>query len=102
MIFCSAVGGAIMFWAITEPSLVGYFLTPPQYAKKHERRGSRLGAGAYLLMHWGPNAWCTYLITAPPIAYMLYIRKGAIFARQHGDRAGLSAKARPMAFRPLP
>ena len=26
-------------------------------------------------MHWGPNAWCTYLITALPIAYMFYIRK---------------------------
>ena len=30
---------------------------------------------AYLLLHWGPNAWCTYFITALPIAYMFHIRR---------------------------
>lgn len=72
MIFCSAVGGAIMFWAITEP--LWDILQPPQYAQSMSVEAYDW-ALAYLLMHWGPNAWCTYLITALPIAYMLYIRK---------------------------
>lgn len=72
MIFCSAVGGAIMFWAITEP--LWDILNPPQYAKSMSVEAYDW-ALAYLLMHWGPNAWCTYLITSLPIAYMLYIRK---------------------------
>lgn len=72
MIFCSAVGGAIMFWAITEP--LWNILQPPQYAESMSVEAYDW-ALAYLLMHWGPNAWCTYLITALPIAYMLYIRK---------------------------
>lgn len=72
MIFCSAVGGAIMFWAITEP--LWDILSPPQYAESMSVDAYDW-ALAYLLMHWGPNAWCTYLITSLPIAYMLYIRK---------------------------
>ena len=72
MIFCSAVGGAIMFWAITEPLFD--IMTPPRYAEPMSVAAYDW-ALAYLLMHWGPNAWCTYLITALPIAYLLYIRK---------------------------
>lgn len=72
MIFCSAVGGAIMFWAITEP--LWDILQPPQYAQSMSVEAYDW-ALAYLLMHWGPNAWCTYLMTSLPIAYMLYIRK---------------------------
>lgn len=72
MIFCSAVGGAIMFWAITEP--LWDILDPPQYAQSMSVDAYDW-ALAYLLMHWGPNAWCTYFMTALPIAYMLYIRK---------------------------
>uniref|UniRef100_B8J4V6 BCCT transporter n=1 Tax=Desulfovibrio desulfuricans (strain ATCC 27774 / DSM 6949 / MB) TaxID=525146 RepID=B8J4V6_DESDA len=72
MIFCSGVGGAIMFWAITEP--LWNILIPPQYADPMSTQAYDW-ALAYLLMHWGPNAWCTYLITALPIAYMFYIRK---------------------------
>lgn len=72
MIFCSAVGGAIMFWAITEP--LWDILNPPQYAQAMSTNAYDW-ALAYLLMHWGPNAWCTYFMTALPIAYMLYIRK---------------------------
>ena len=72
MIFCSAVGGAIMFWAITEP--LWDILSPPQYVETMSV-GAYDWALAYLLMHWGPNAWCTYLMTSLPIAYLLYIRK---------------------------
>ena len=72
MIFCSAVGGAIMFWAITEP--LYDIMSPPQYAQPMSVDAYDW-ALAYLLMHWGPNAWCTYLITSLPIAYLFYIRK---------------------------
>ena len=29
---------------------------------------------AYLLLHWGPNAWASYFICALPIAYIFHIR----------------------------
>ncbi|MDO5537408.1 MAG: BCCT family transporter [Desulfovibrionaceae bacterium] len=72
MIFCSGVGGAIMFWAITEP--LWDIMIPPQNAEPMSIQAYDWSL-AYLLLHWGPNAWCTYLITALPIAYMLYIKK---------------------------
>lgn len=72
MIFCSGVGGAIMFWAITEP--LWDLMIPPQNAQPMSVQAYDW-ALAYLLLHWGPNAWCTYLITALPIAYMFYIKK---------------------------
>lgn len=72
MIFCSGVGGAIMFWAITEP--LWNIMLPPQNADPMSIQAYDWSL-AYLLLHWGPNAWCTYLITALPIAYMFYIKK---------------------------
>ncbi len=72
MIFCSGVGGAIMFWAITEP--LWDIMIPPQNADPMSVQAYDWSL-AYLLLHWGPNAWCTYLITALPIAYMFYIKK---------------------------
>ncbi len=72
MIFCSAVGGAIMYWAITEP--LWDIMSPPQYAEPMSIAAYDW-ALAYLLMHWGPNAWCTYFITALPIAYLFHIRR---------------------------
>lgn len=72
MIFCSGVGGAIMFWGITEP--LWDIMIPPQNAEPMSIQAYDWSL-AYLLLHWGPNAWCTYLITALPIAYMFYIKK---------------------------
>lgn len=72
MIFSSAVGGAIMFWAIVEP--LTDIMSPPQYAEAMSTQAYDWSL-AYLLMHWGPNAWCTYFITALPIAYMFHIRR---------------------------
>ena len=72
MIFCSGVGGAIMFWAITEP--LWDIMIPPQNVEPMSVQAYDWSL-AYLLLHWGPNAWCTYLITALPIAYMFYIKK---------------------------
>lgn len=72
MIFCSGVGGAIMYWAINEP--LWDIMIPPQNAAPMSIQAYDW-ALAYLLLHWGPNAWCTFLITALPIAYMFYIKK---------------------------
>ena len=72
MIFCSGVAGAVMFWSIIEP--LWDILIPAQYAEPMSTQ-SFDWALAYLLLHWGPNAWCTYFITALPIAYMFHIRR---------------------------
>ena len=72
MIFCSGVAGAVMFWSIIEP--LWDIVQPPQYAAPMSTQAYDW-ALAYLLLHWGPNAWCTYFITALPIAYMFHIRR---------------------------
>lgn len=72
MIFCSTVAGAVMFWAIVEP--LWDIVFPPQGALPMSNEAYDW-ALAYLLLHWGPNAWCTYFICALPIAYMIHIKK---------------------------
>lgn len=72
MIFCSGVAGAVMFWSIVEP--MWDLVTPPQHAAPMSVASYEWSL-AYLLLHWGPNAWCTYFITALPIAYIFHIRK---------------------------
>ena len=83
MIFCSGVAGAVMFWSIIEP--LWDIITPAQYAAPLSTEAFDWSL-AYLLMHWGPNAWCTYFITALPIAYMFHIRRRPVLRR--GSRAG--------------
>lgn len=56
MIFCSGVAGAVMFWSIIEP--LWDIVQPPQYAAPMSTQAYDW-ALAYLLLHWGPNAWCT-------------------------------------------
>ena len=72
MIFCSGVAGAVMFWSIVEP--MWDLILPPQYAEPMSVQAYDWSL-AYLLLHWGPNAWCTYFITALPIAYLFYNKK---------------------------
>ena len=72
MIFCSGVAGAVMFWSIVEP--LWDLITPPQYAEPMSTQAFDW-ALSYMLLHWGPNAWCTYFIAALPIAYMFHIRR---------------------------
>lgn len=72
MIFCSTVAGAVMFWAIVEP--LWDLVLPPQGAAPMSIEAYDWSL-AYLLLHWGPNAWCSYFICALPIAYMLHIKK---------------------------
>ena len=72
MIFCSGVAGAVMFWSIIEP--LWDIVAPPQYAEPMSVAAYDWSL-AYLLLHWGPNAWCTFFITSLPIAYMFHIRR---------------------------
>ncbi len=72
MIFCSGVAGACMFWSIVEP--MWDILIPPQYAASMSTEAFDWSL-AYLLLHWGPNAWCSYFIAALPIAYLFHIRR---------------------------
>lgn len=72
MIFSSGVAGAVMFWAIAEP--IYDLISPPQHAAPMSVEAYEWSL-AYLLLHWGPNAWCTYFITALPIAYIFHIKR---------------------------
>ncbi|MBO4317069.1 MAG: BCCT family transporter [Mailhella sp.] len=72
MIFCTAVAGASMFWAIVEPQW--NLLIPPQYAQPGTPEAYDWSL-AYLLLHWGPLAWCSYFMCALPIAYFFHIKK---------------------------
>lgn len=69
MIFCSGVAGAVMFWSIIEP--LWDLMAPAQYAAPMSVEAYDWSL-AYLLLHCGPNAWCTYFITALPIAYLFH------------------------------
>ena len=92
MIFCSGVAGAVMFWSIIEP--LWDIVQPPQYAAPMSTQAYDW-ALAYLLLHWGPNAWCTYFITALPIAYMFHIRRKPflrISSAHGGGRAGAGVR----------
>ena len=72
MIFCSGVAGACMFWAIVEP--LWDVISLPQSAPPQSTDAFDWSL-AYLLLHWGPNAWCTYFVAALPIAYLFHIRR---------------------------
>lgn len=72
MIFCSGVAGDVMFWAVAEP--LWDVLTPPQYATPMSTEAYDW-ALSYMMLHWGPNAWITYFVSALPITYLFHIRR---------------------------
>lgn len=72
MIFTSGVAGAVLYWAVVEPSY--YLITPPHYAEPYSTAAYNL-ALPQLLFHWGPHAWSTYFLPSLPICYVLYIKK---------------------------
>lgn len=72
MIFTSGVAGAVLYWAVVEPSY--YIITPPHYAEPHSIAAYNL-ALPQVLFHWGPHAWATYFLPSLPICYILYIKK---------------------------
>ncbi len=72
MIFTSGVAGAVLFWAIVEPSW--YVLTPPRLVEPKSAAAYEWSI-ALLLLNWGPTAWCSYFVCALPIAYMFHIKR---------------------------
>lgn len=72
MVFTSGVAGAVLYWAVVEPSY--YLITPPHGAAPYSAEAYNL-ALPQLLFHWGPHAWSTYFLPSLPICYVLYIKK---------------------------
>ncbi|MBV7314470.1 BCCT family transporter [Shewanella sp. NIFS-20-20] len=72
MLFCGGIGASILYWGTIEWAY--YYQNPPFQLEPGSEEAVRWAA-TYGLFHWGPIAWCIYLIPAIPIAYFYYVRK---------------------------
>ncbi|PMG78698.1 choline transporter [Shewanella sp. 10N.286.51.B7] len=72
MLFCGGIGASILFWGTIEWAY--YYQNPPFQLEPGSEEAIRWAA-TYGLFHWGPIAWCIYMIPAIPIAYFFYVRK---------------------------
>ncbi len=71
MLFCAGIGASILYWSMIEWAY--YYQAPPFHVEGMANEAARWAA-AYGIYHWGPLAWCIYLIPAIPIAYFYYVR----------------------------
>ncbi|MGS0674082.1 BCCT family transporter [Shewanella sp. 125m-1] len=72
MLFCGGIGASILYWGTIEWAY--YYQNPPFQLEAGSEEAVRWAA-TYGLFHWGPIAWCIYMIPAIPIAYFFYVRK---------------------------
>ncbi len=72
MLFCGGIGASILYWGVIEWAF--YFQNPPFQLEPGSEEAVRWAA-TYGVFHWGPIAWCIYLVPAIPIAYFFYVRK---------------------------
>ncbi|MCP3698220.1 MAG: BCCT family transporter [Aliivibrio sp.] len=72
MLFCGGIGASILYWGTIEWAY--YYQNPPFQLESGSEEAVRWAA-TYGLFHWGPIAWCIYMIPAIPIAYFFYVRK---------------------------
>ncbi|WP_394497740.1 BCCT family transporter [Shewanella sp. ENK2] len=72
MLFCGGIGASILYWGTIEWAY--YYQNPPFQLAAGSEEAIRWAA-TYGLFHWGPIAWCIYMIPAIPIAYFFYVRK---------------------------
>ena len=72
MLFCGGIGASILYWGTIEWAY--YYQSPPFQLEPGSEEAVRWAA-TYGLFHWGPIAWCIYMIPAIPIAYFFYVRK---------------------------
>lgn len=72
MLFCGGIGASILYWGTIEWAY--YYQSPPFQLAPGSEEAVRWAA-TYGLFHWGPIAWCIYMIPAIPIAYFYYVRK---------------------------
>ena len=66
MLFCTGIGGAILYWGATE--WVSYYQNPP-YAIIPKSDEAIIWAASYGSFHWGPLTWTLY--TLPAIAFCI-------------------------------
>ncbi|KJG24408.1 choline transporter [Photobacterium iliopiscarium] len=72
MLFCGGIGASILYWGAIEWAY--YYQSPPFQLEPGSEEAVRWAA-TYGVFHWGPIAWCIYLVPAVPIAYFFYVRK---------------------------
>lgn len=72
MLFCGGIGASILYWGAIEWAY--YYQSPPFQLAAGSEEAVRWAA-TYGIFHWGPVAWCIYMIPAIPIAYFFYVRK---------------------------
>lgn len=69
MIFTSTMAADILFYSLCEWALYG--------GETHvaDMGGLQVWAPTYTLFHWGPIAWCFYVILAVAFGFMIHVRK---------------------------
>lgn len=72
MLFCGGIGASILYWGCIEWAY--YYQNPPFQLQPGSEEAVRWAA-TYGVFHWGPIAWCIYMIPAIPMAYFFYVRK---------------------------
>lgn len=83
MIFTSTMAADILFYSLCEWSLYG--------AEPHVTEmpgGMAMWAPTFTLFHWGPIAWCFYVILAVAFGFMIHVRRR--------DRQRFSEAVRPL------
>ncbi len=82
MIFTSTMAADILFYSLCEWALYG--------GESHvaEMGGMQIWAPTYTLFHWGPIAWCFYVVLAVSFGFMMHVRKR--------DRQRFSEACRPL------
>lgn len=68
MIFTSTMAADILFYSMCEWALYGV------EAHVEKMGGLQMWAPTYTLFHWGPIAWCFYVILAVAFGFMMHVR----------------------------
>lgn len=83
MIFTSTMAADILFYSLCEWAL---YSGEPHVTELPG--GAQVWAPTYSLFHWGPIAWCFYVILAVAFGFMIHVRKR--------DRQRFSEACRPL------
>lgn len=75
MLFCGGIGASILYWGTIEWAY--YYQEPPFQAQAGTEEAVQW-ASTYGIFHWGPVAWCIYMIPALPMAYFFHVRKNPV------------------------
>lgn len=75
MLFCGGIGASILYWGMLEWA---YHYQNPPFQLAAGSAAAISWSATYGIFHWGPIAWCIYMIPAIPIAYFYYVRKQSV------------------------